>query len=99
MDNAPAHNLRITQNCFGHNPLTQLLHPLYFPDVTASHFYLFGKVKSSLIWRAVPDEIDLLEGVTKILNHILGAKLQRVFRSEIERVQGVIDARGGYLTL
>jgi hypothetical protein len=27
---------------------TVLLHPLYSPDVTTSHFYLFGPLKDSL---------------------------------------------------
>jgi hypothetical protein len=44
-------------------------------------FYLFGKVKSALIEREIPDEIDLLEAASEILNGNSDAELQRVLRS------------------
>jgi hypothetical protein len=81
IDNALAHNSRMTQNLFGYNPLKRLPHPLYSPDISLLDFYLFGKVRSALIGREIPDEIDLLEAVTDILNGISDAELQRVFRS------------------
>jgi hypothetical protein len=37
-------------------------------------------------WK-IPDEIDLLDAVTEILNGISNAELQRVFRSSIKRIQ------------
>jgi hypothetical protein len=49
-------------------------------------------VKSALIGQEIPDEVDLLEAVTAILNGISDAELQRVFRSWIERVERAIDA-------
>jgi hypothetical protein len=51
-----------------------------------------------LIAWEIPDEIDLLEAVTGILNDISDVKLQRIFRSWIERIERVIDA-GGLLDL
>jgi hypothetical protein len=55
-------------------------------------------VKSAPIGREIPNAIDLLEAVTEIVNGISDVKLQRVFRSWIERVERVTDARGNYLT-
>jgi hypothetical protein len=51
------------------------------PDIFPSEFCRFGKAKSALIRREIPDKIDLLEAVTEILNGISDAELQRVFRS------------------
>jgi hypothetical protein len=88
----------VTQNFFGHNPLKRLVHPSCSCDISPSDFSLFGKVKSALIEQEIPDEIDLLEAVTEILNGISDAELRRAFRNWIERVDKVIGPRGNYLT-
>jgi hypothetical protein len=62
------------------------------------YLYQFGKVKSALIGREIPDEINLFEMATEIFNGISDAESQRVFRNRIERAERVIDARGDYLT-
>jgi hypothetical protein len=54
-------------------------HPAYFPDISPSDFYLFGKIKSGVIALEVPDEIDLLEEVAEILDGISDAELQCLF--------------------
>jgi hypothetical protein len=96
IDNAPAHNAKMTQNFCEHNPLKRLVHPPYSPDISPSDFYLFGKVKEALIGQEIPDEVGLLDAVTEILGGISGAELQAVFQDWIERVQKVIEADGGY---
>jgi hypothetical protein len=78
--------------------LNRLVHPLYSPDISPYDFYLFGKVKSALIGQEIPDEIELLDAATEILNGISSAELQAVFHSWIERVQNVSDADGGYVS-
>jgi hypothetical protein len=55
------------------------------------------KRKEWVIGREMPDESDLFEAVTEILNDISGVEFQRVFRSWIERVEKAIDARRDYL--
>jgi histone-lysine N-methyltransferase SETMAR len=62
VDNAPAHNSRMTQNFFQNNPLKSLLHPPYSPNLSPSDF--FEKVKGGLIGQEIPDEISLLDAVT-----------------------------------
>jgi transposase len=96
VDNATAHNSRMTRNFFEHNPLKKLPHPPYSPDISPSDFYLFGKVKRALVGQEIPDEVSLLHAVAEILNGISTDELQRVFRSWIERVQNVITTERGY---
>jgi hypothetical protein len=98
IDNAPAHNLSTIQNFFAHKTLRRLSHPRYLPEISPSNFYLCEKVKSALTGREIPDELDLPEAVTEILNGISDAELQRNFRSWIEGLTKVIDAGGDYLT-
>jgi histone-lysine N-methyltransferase SETMAR len=97
IDNAPRHNSRITQNFFWNNLLKRPPHPPYSPDISPSDFYRFGELKNARIEREIPDEIDLLEALTEILNGISDAELQRVFRIWIECVERVIDAGGNHL--
>jgi histone-lysine N-methyltransferase SETMAR len=98
LDNASAHNARVTENFFEHSPPKRLPPSPYSPDISPSDFYRFGKVKSALIGQEIPDEIGLHEAVTEILGGISGHKLQAVFRNWIECIQDVIDADGGYLS-
>jgi hypothetical protein len=69
IENAPAHNPRMTRSLFGHNPLNRITHPSYSHDILPPN-NLFGKVKSVLIWLEIPEEVDLFDTVTKILNGI-----------------------------
>jgi hypothetical protein len=57
-------------------------------------FSLFEKVKGTLIKQEIPDEINLLDAVTEILNGISTGELQCVFRSWIERVESATTAEG-----
>jgi hypothetical protein len=88
----------MTQNFVRYNPLTMFPHPSYSPDISSSDFCLFGKVKSVLIGREIPDEISLLEALNEILNGISDLELQSVFRGPIERVERVIGAGRDHLT-
>jgi hypothetical protein len=56
----------MTRNFFGHSPLKRLPHPPCSLDISPSNFSLFGKVKSTLIGRAIRDEIDFLEALAAI---------------------------------
>jgi hypothetical protein len=93
IDHAPSDNSGMTQNFVGHNPLKRLPRPLYSHDIPPLDFYMFRKVKSAPIGQKIPDEIYFLERVIEILNGISDAELQCVFRSWVEHVERVIDAR------
>jgi hypothetical protein len=49
IDNAPAHNSRMTRNLFEYNPLKRLPNPPYSPDISPLDFSLFGKAKEALM--------------------------------------------------
>jgi hypothetical protein len=97
-DNAPVYHSKMTRNCFEHSPLKKLLCPLYLPEISPLDFYLFGKIKSTLIGQEIPDEIGLVAIETQMLDGILNKKLQTFFRSWIECVQKVIDSNGNYIS-
>jgi hypothetical protein len=78
----------MNQNFSGYNPPKRLPLPACYPDVSPSDVYLFRKVKSALIRREIPDEIDLLEATTEIFNGISDAEFQCVYRNWIECVKG-----------
>jgi hypothetical protein len=80
VDNAPAHNSRMTPNFFKHNQLKRLPHPRYSPDISPWDSFS-GKGKEALIGQEIPDEINLLNAVTVILNEILTDELQHIFHS------------------
>jgi hypothetical protein len=77
IDNALGHNSRMTQNFFRHNLLKRLPHLPDSPNIFLSDFYLNGTVKSALIKRQKPDEIDLHEGVTDISPLTLSPRRQK----------------------
>jgi histone-lysine N-methyltransferase SETMAR len=88
----------MTQHFLEHNLLKRLSQPPYSPDISPSDFYRFGKVTNALIGQEIPDESAFLESMTEILGGISGNALRAVFGNWIRRVQGVIDANGGYLS-
>jgi hypothetical protein len=51
-------------------------------------------MKGALTGQKIPDEINLLDAVTKILNGISTDELQHVSRSWIERVENAITTEG-----
>jgi hypothetical protein len=78
----------MSQNLVRHNSLKRFPRPPHSLDVFPSGFSLFMKVKTALIGREIPGEINLLEAVTGILNSLSDAELQRVFRSWINMLKG-----------
>jgi histone-lysine N-methyltransferase SETMAR len=99
IDEAIDHKSRTAQDFLGQNSLKRPPHSPYSPDISPSDFYLSGKVKSTLIGREIPDEIDFLETITEILNCILDAEMQHVIRSWIDSIEKVIDTEWDHLTL
>jgi hypothetical protein len=81
VNNEPVHNSRMTGIFFEYNPLKGLPHPPYSPNISASDFYLLGKVMEVLIEQEIPDDIGVFDAVTQILNGVSTDELQHVFRS------------------
>jgi hypothetical protein len=70
-----------TQNFFEYNPLMKFPCPFHLLHISLMEFFLFEKMKSTLIGQKISDEIDILEIVTQILDGISSEELQTVFRS------------------
>jgi hypothetical protein len=96
VDSAPVHHSKITQTFLEHRPLMKLICLLYLAHISPLYFYLFEKTKRSLIGQQIPDEIDLLEIMIRIVDLISDEELQANFCSWIEYVQKVIDANEEY---
>jgi hypothetical protein len=71
----------MTRNFFEHSPLTKVRRLHYLLDISPLDFYRFGKIQSALIWSEIPDEIDLLEIVSQMLDDISDEELQAVLHS------------------
>jgi hypothetical protein len=81
LDNAPVHHSKMTLHFFEHSPLKTFPCSLYLRNISLFDFYLFEKVKNALIGQEIPDEIDILEIGTQILDGFSDEELQVVFRS------------------
>jgi hypothetical protein len=66
VDNAPVHHSKTAQNCLEHSTLPKFLCPLHLGHIFLLDFYLLEKRKSALMGQQIPDEINLLEIVTRI---------------------------------
>jgi hypothetical protein len=81
LDNAAAHNAKMTQGVFEYSPLKYLPQLPDSPDISPSDFCPFEKVKNTMIGQGILDEIWLLKIVIDILDRISGHEFQPVFRS------------------
>jgi hypothetical protein len=68
VDNAPVHHSKMTQNFLEHRTLMKFTFLLNWAHISPLDFYLLEKRKNALIWQQIPDEIDLLEIMTRIVD-------------------------------
>ena len=66
-DNSPVHKSNVIQAAIQYTGFTELNHPAYFPDISASDYDLFSNVKSCLRDR----DFEADDGVIMIVNHYL----------------------------
>jgi hypothetical protein len=60
------------------------------PDLAASDFWRFGRIKTELAGRSFPEPEELFEGVLEFLEGVPAAKLTAVSKGLIDRVRWVI---------
>jgi histone-lysine N-methyltransferase SETMAR len=77
-DNATSHTAKCMIDYLRANRLTRVLHPAFSPDLAASDFYPFGKLKMMLMGMAFADD-ELLHGVMEVLNGISREELEAIF--------------------
>jgi hypothetical protein len=97
VDNASPHTGQITETFYTQRA-PQACSSLYLPETAPSDFCLFGNVKNKVIGRSVQDEKELLHEVIDILGSILTSELQDVFRNWMNRLEGIIETHGEYVS-
>jgi hypothetical protein len=78
-DNAGPHIAKLSTQYFNENRMKSAPHPLYFPNLAPSDFYLFGYVKRCPISLSFDDADQLLTAVEGVLEGIEKMTLQAVF--------------------
>jgi hypothetical protein len=53
--------------------------PPFSPNLAPSDFYLFGKLKTTLMRSVFENEQELLDGIMKVLDRIARGELESVF--------------------
>ena len=69
-DNAPSHNATIVKKFMAKRNVAVLHHPPYSPDLAPADYYLFPKLKFSLIGRHFQTVEEIKCAVTRGLNNI-----------------------------
>jgi hypothetical protein len=71
--------------------------PQVSPDLAPSDFYLFGKLKMTLMGSVFANEQELLDGVTRVLDGITRDELESVFEEWVARLDVCIQRGGDYV--
>jgi hypothetical protein len=74
-----------------------VLYPLFSPDLSHSHFFLFGYVKGKLQGAEFTEKDDLLANIRDILTALSGEVLNAEFIEWGKGLQTCIDAGGEYV--
>ncbi|KAA6361107.1 MAG: hypothetical protein EZS28_043366, partial [Streblomastix strix] len=78
MDNAPAHNARLTKNFLEGTSLYRIPHPPYSPDIAPSDFWAFGDLKNKMKGVTFHDRAEIERFVEEQCGQQTHAKLQKV---------------------
>jgi hypothetical protein len=84
-ENATPHTAKRTIDYLRANQLTRAPHPAFLPEMAPSDFYLFGKLKMSLMGAAFAEDDELLSGVMEVLNGISREGLEAVLEEWLLR--------------
>jgi hypothetical protein len=69
----------VAERFFTENDLLRVSHPPYSPDIAASDFWLFGRMKTALAGSRFNEPEALLEGINDFLGSIKVSELTAVF--------------------
>jgi histone-lysine N-methyltransferase SETMAR len=92
--NAPAHRSVLVKDFVAQNNVTILEHPPYSPDLTATDFYLFPRLKSALKGRRF-SEATGIKNATQALKRLSHGDFQECFQHLYSRWQKYTVAQGG----
>jgi hypothetical protein len=77
--------------------MRRALQPLFSPDLAPSDFYLFGKLKTTLMRSVFENEQELLDGIMRVLYRITHDELESVFEEWVARLDICIHRGGDYV--
>ena len=97
MDNATPHKSNAAKSFASKNGLRFCDHPAFSPDLAASDFYLFGKVKNELKGSEFDSEDELFEAIVQILYGISREELESVMIEWENRLKTCIANGGNYV--
>jgi hypothetical protein len=71
--------------------------PPFSPYLAPPHFYLFGKLKTTLMESVFENEQELLDGIMRVLDRITRDELESVFEEWVSRFDVCIHRGGDYV--
>ena len=97
IDNAKAHNSKMTMNEISKYQMIRLPHPAYSPDIAPCDFWFFGKLKEYLKGMNFESDDELLNAIITFSNQISKSEISSVFEEWIRRLHLVIESGGEYV--
>jgi hypothetical protein len=98
LDNAPAHNSRLSSEEIESVKAQRVLHPLYRQDLAPSDFFLFGYLKEKLCGTSFTMSDDLIFAIRQIFSEIPEIVLKNVFTNWITKLSWVMKKCVEYYT-
>jgi hypothetical protein len=71
--------------------------PPFSPNLAPSDFYLFGKLKTTLVRSVCDIEYELLDGIMRVLDRITRDELASIFEKCVARLDVCIHRGGDYV--
>ena len=97
LDNARAHNSKLTRQKISNYNIMRIPHPVYSPDIAPCNFWLFGKLKEYLKGKRFDDENELFDTILTFSMKISKDEIKKVFNKWIRRLHEVIKSHGEYI--
>jgi histone-lysine N-methyltransferase SETMAR len=96
-DKATPHTATVSLAFLDSHRMRRTLQPPFSPDLAPSDFYLFGKLKTTLMGSVFENEQELLDGIIKILDQITRDELESAFEKWVARLNICIHRGGDYV--
>ena len=97
LDNAKAHNSKLTMQEISNYNIMIIPHPVYSPDIAPCDFWLFGKLKEHLKGKRFDNENELFDTLLTFSIQISKDEIKKVFNEWIRRLHEIIENHGEYI--
>jgi histone-lysine N-methyltransferase SETMAR len=93
-DNGPAHQSVLVKDFLAKNNVITLKHPSYSPDLAATDFHLFPRLKSTLKGQRFSEATNIIKNATRELKRLSHGDFQECFQHLKSSWQKYIVAQG-----